>query len=96
MKKAFGEMDIEPNAFYAMTWKEFFLKHMGWSKKYWNVWEQTRLIAYTTAATSNRSKRMFPKMTKWLRLPTDAAKEKIDAEDFKKIFELARQKVNGK
>lgn len=95
MIKAFGEMNIDPNAFYLMTWKEFFLKHIGWSRLYWNSWEQSRLIAYTTAASNNRSKRMFPKMTKWLRLPTDGKKEKIDSDHYKKVFELARKKLDG-
>jgi len=48
---AFGEIGLLPDEFYRMSWKEFFLTAKGFYKKYWNEWEQTRLIAYTTATT---------------------------------------------
>ena len=70
MALAFGEIGLLPDDFYRMSWKEFFLTAKGFYKKYWNEWEQTRLIAYTTATTV-QSKKRLPSMRKWMPLPSD-------------------------
>jgi len=89
---AFGELELLPDEFYKMSWKEFYLMVKGYNKRYWLGWEHTRLLSYTMASTVQRKKRL-PSMKKWMPLPTDDKVSKsFDESKMDAIFEALKNK----
>lgn len=86
-------MNIPPDDLYKYSWREFFLKLHGFTKAEYKQWEHTRMIAYVTASSNNRSKKQLPHITRWLPLPTDK-KTNLDVDKMKLVWDKINKK-NG-
>lgn len=64
---------------------EFHYACNGYMNKYYKGLEQTRLIAYTVASTV-KTKRKLPPITKWMPLPSDRQMSKISDTRALEIF----------
>lgn len=64
---------------------EFHYACNGYMTKYYKGLEQTRLIAYTIASTV-KTKRNLPPITKWMPLPSDKQMSKISDTRALEIF----------
>lgn len=97
MSLAFGEMGLTPSQFYTMTPAEFFLTLRGFNDKAWKVWRHTRLIAYTTYATTPRKKGKFPvSMLRWLPLPIDKKNQDLTPVDkMNAVFAFLAEKAKN-
>ena len=64
---------------------EFHYACNGYMSKHYKALEQTRLIAYTIASTV-KTKRKLPPITKWMPLPSDKQMSKISDTRALEIF----------
>jgi len=64
---------------------EFHYASNGYMNKYYKGLEQTRLIAYTVASTV-KTKRKLPPISKWMPLPSDKQMSKISDTRALEIF----------
>lgn len=78
-------MGLTPHEYYCMSPLEFYYASNGHMKKYYKELEQTRLIAYTVASTI-KTKRKLPSITKWMPLPSDRSMSNISDARALEIF----------
>lgn len=89
-------MGLTPHEYFCMSPLEFYYASNGYLNKKWDAWNRTRHEMYTVASTVKTKKRL-PKITKWFPLPIDRLNTPdIKEERLLEIFkQLKEERSNG-
>lgn len=100
MALAFGEMELLPDDFYKMSWREFFLLVRGRRKAQETDFitdaALSREVAYQVYCSIplKKGKRHVSKKKYWP-LPWDSDKEEKEVQSLKNAMEVLKQRRNG-